>query len=70
MLLLYLILLPFNFKPDSIRRAILNTASFIEGMSPLQQGAGMINVEAAWEYLKRMSKSEDFVKFEVSVDRK
>jgi len=57
-------------KAQSIRRAIQNTATFIDGMSPLQQGNGMINVQAAWKYLCNKSLEEDHVKFNVLVDSK
>lgn len=35
-----------------IRRALENTAQCLPNVSPLQQGWGMVQVDAAWEYLK------------------
>lgn len=40
-------------SPVRVKRSILNSAVPIPGLIPLQQGAGMINVDAAWEYLKK-----------------
>lgn len=39
-------------SPMRLKRSIINSSTPIPGLSPLQQGAGMINVEAAWEYIK------------------
>ena len=40
-------------SPARIRRAIQSTAKAVNGMSPLDQGSGMIQVDKAWEHLKR-----------------
>jgi len=40
-------------SPARLRRAIENTAKPMPGMISVQQGAGMIQVDKAWEYLKR-----------------
>lgn len=42
-----------NVSQPRIKRAIENTAKILPGMSPLQQGAGMIQVDRAFEYLKK-----------------
>lgn len=39
-------------SPARIRRALENTAKHVPNLSPLQQGCGMVQVDAAWEYLK------------------
>ena len=45
-------------SPAAIRRALENTAVPVEGLSPLQQGWGMVNVEKAWEYLQANNAKE------------
>lgn len=39
--------------PARLRRALMNCAEKKEGLSNLQQGAGMINVDKTWDYLKK-----------------
>ncbi len=39
--------------PARLKRALMNCAGNLNGLSNLQQGAGMINVEKTWEYLKQ-----------------
>jgi tripeptidyl-peptidase-2 len=41
-------------SPVRLKRALMNTAFTIPGLSPLQQGFGMIDVEATWAYIKAM----------------
>lgn len=41
-----------RISPTRCKRALVNAAEPIPGLSHLQQGAGMINVEAAWKYMK------------------
>jgi tripeptidyl-peptidase-2 len=41
------------YSPHSIRRALENTAQRVEGTEPWAQGAGLIQVDRAWEYLVR-----------------
>ena len=56
-------------SPARIRRAIENTAKPMPGLSTLQQGYGMIQVEAAFEYLKAMkAMPHEDVYFSVSID--
>ena len=39
--------------PARLKRAIMNSAKVMDGLSCLQQGSGMIQVVKAWEYLKQ-----------------
>ena len=39
--------------PARLKRALMNCAENLNGLSNLQQGSGMINVEKTWEYLKQ-----------------
>ena len=56
-------------SPARIKRAILNTAKAMPGLSPLQQGWGMIQVCAAWEYLwKHRDLTGEDVHFQVTVE--
>lgn len=41
-----------KMTPVRLKRALQNTATKMSGLSPLQQGHGMVNVDAAWEYIK------------------
>jgi tripeptidyl-peptidase-2 len=41
-----------NLTPARLKRALGNTAQKMPGLSSLQQGFGMVDVEAAWEYIK------------------
>lgn len=38
--------------PARLKRAIMNSAKVMDGLSCLQQGSGMIQVVKAWDYLK------------------
>ncbi len=40
-----------SISPSRVYRAIENTAKQLDGLSTLQQGWGMIQVDKAWEYL-------------------
>jgi Subtilase family len=42
-----------RYDADRLRWAIESSARYLEGRGPHEQGAGLINVEAAWELLKR-----------------
>ena len=42
-----------HYTPARIRYALMNSAKFLESESPFAQGAGLIQVPAAWEHLKR-----------------
>jgi tripeptidyl-peptidase-2 len=59
-----------SFSAARIRRALINTAKPYPNLSVLQQGAGMIQVDRAWEYLQehRDAVGED-VHFDVRVDK-
>lgn len=54
-----------------IKRALQNTAVTLPNLTPLQQGAGMIQVDAAFKYLQAFKDlgSED-IHFHVSLDNK
>ena len=41
-----------KLSPARLKRALMNSSQVIPGLSSLQQGFGMINVEDAWEYIK------------------
>ena len=42
-----------NVTPARLKCALMNCAQGLNGLSCLQQGAGMINVQKTWEYLKQ-----------------
>lgn len=42
-----------DVTPYSVRRALQNTARRIESLTPFAQGAGLIQVDAAWKYLEK-----------------
>ena len=46
-------------SPSRIYRAIENTAKQLDGLSTLQQGWGMIQVEKAWDYLVARKNCDD-----------
>jgi tripeptidyl-peptidase-2 len=57
------------FSPTRIRRALMATASVLPGLSILQQGAGMIQVSRAWEYLQQFKDLETAdVHLDVTID--
>lgn len=61
-----LIQLNIKYSPYSIRRSLENTASFIPGVEIPAQGAGLIQVEKAFEYLVTFKDSDDRdVKFQI-----
>ena len=41
-----------KLTPARLKRALVNTAKTMPGLSSLQQGFGMLNVDAAWDYIK------------------
>ncbi|XP_050313767.1 tripeptidyl-peptidase 2 isoform X2 [Anthonomus grandis grandis] len=54
------------FSPYLVRRALENTASFIEGLEIPAQGAGLIQVEKAFEYLVNYHNTQERdVRFQV-----
>merc|ERR1719491_1184869 len=42
-----------KIPPARLKRAIMNSAKVMDGLSCLQQGSGMIQVVKAWDYLKK-----------------
>lgn len=58
-----------SVSPSRIRRALVNTTTFLPNLTRLQQGAGMVQVQKAFEHLKanRDCNSED-VHYEVFLD--
>ena len=38
--------------PSRLKQAVMNSATMMDGLSSLQQGWGMIQVDKAWEYIK------------------
>lgn len=56
-------------SPVKIKRAIENTALEVPNLAPFQQGSGMIQVDAAFEYLKKFKDVDtDDIHFRVAVD--
>ncbi len=56
-------------SPARIRYALMNTALYLQDEDPFAQGAGLIQVDAAWEHLQRFQSIEAldlFYKVEVS----
>lgn len=54
--------------PHRIRRALVNTAERIETVTPFAQGAGLLQVDRAWEYLtQHRGFTDQDLRFEVSV---
>lgn len=51
--------LNIKYSPYNIRRALENTASFITGVETHAQGAGLIQVEKAFEYLVTFKEEDD-----------
>lgn len=49
----------WKHSPYSIRRALENTANFIQGVEVLAQGAGLIQVEKAFDYLVNYKDEDD-----------
>ena len=43
-----------DITPTRLKRALMNSAQKLPGLTSLQQGVGMLDVEAAWEYIKSM----------------
>jgi len=41
-----------KMTPARLKRALMNSAQTMPGLSCLQQGWGMVDVESAWEYIK------------------
>lgn len=55
------------FSPYSVRRAIENTAQFMEGLDVFAQGHGLLQVEKAFEHLSAHSDAcERDVRFHVT----
>ncbi len=55
--------------PHAIKRAITRTARRLDTTSVFGQGAGMLQVDAAWEWLREHADAPDAgVRYEVSVD--
>jgi tripeptidyl-peptidase II len=55
------------FSPYSVRRAIENTAQFMEGLDVFAQGHGLLQVERAFEHLTAHSNAcERDVRFHVT----
>lgn len=58
-------------SPMRLRRAIENTAKEIPGLAPYQQGAGMIQVDQAYEYLKMLKDNDtEDIHFHISVENR
>jgi len=57
--------------PARIKRALQNTAKEMDGLSVLQQGSGMVQVDKAWQYLldHRDDHDED-IHFNISIDNR
>ena len=56
------------YTPHRIKRALVNTAKPIETVSVFAQGAGMIRINKAWEYLKEHRRFTDQdLRFEIKV---
>ena len=56
-------------SPARLRYALMNTADYLEQELPFSQGAGLIEVDAAWEYLKQhqsVAELDLFYKVDVS----
>ncbi|MGB0583251.1 MAG: tripeptidyl peptidase II, partial [Limisphaerales bacterium] len=59
------------FTPHRIKRALVNTAVPIETVSVFAQGAGMIRIDKAWEYLKENRRFADQdLRFEIKVSNR
>lgn len=48
-----------RYSPFSVRRALMNTAQHIEGCEPFGMGAGMLQVEKAYDFLTNFSKVKE-----------
>lgn len=60
-----------KISPDRIRRAIVNTAAPIPGVGVWAAGHGMIQADAAWDYLvSNKDRSTEDVRFEVTLPRR
>lgn len=51
--------LDITYTPYSIKRALANTATFLNTVDPFAQGSGLINVEKAFEYLKNFAEEKE-----------
>ena len=57
-----------SISPNLLRQALLNTAQTLPNLSICQQGAGMINVPAAWEYLQKFHNIFPDVHYHVAIE--
>jgi len=56
---------------NRIRRAMENTARKMDGLSALEQGVGMVQVDKAWEYLmQNQDEWEEDIHFKVCIDNR
>lgn len=59
------------YAPHRIKRALVNTAEPIDTVSVFAQGAGMIRIDKAWEYLQEHRRHADQdLRFEIKVSNR
>ncbi|GMH77981.1 hypothetical protein TL16_g07609, partial [Triparma laevis f. inornata] len=59
-----------KWTSERVRKGVFNTAKKVEGLSVLQEGWGMIQVEEAFEWIKKFKDvAEEDVRYDVTINR-